>query len=579
MCVYECKQQKLGVLLRSYDGDKGININEQLVKRNLAISSGRLSAPDDEIHRLSSSQESLNSLNSSTTARDKAPALTLPFTVSAFIVVKEMFERSKLAKADKRSSLIKVSISSVTNPSKFYVQIDKSEIKSYFQELEKALHEEYSSSRYRHFGDTNFINEDLCAFKIEGNWRRGRVIERLNNSIACEAPEEPKFKVFDLDYGDVYELKVSQMRRLSDQFTKDGSFAVMCRLALVRPTGGSDWTHSAIDEFKHAIKQYEKELYILVKENQITEEPFSVKLYGQEITIPGAFEKQKTVYHSINSILIAKGLAIFDRNSLSVNSSDCESDDDNEINDETPRETRKQMPFSLFSQSNKNVSVLESLHQRQQLNNETNSYAQKVYKYSKEVYPEERTFYGIPTDVDSSAQFCISFRLYKNNVSIQPLQAIEKNITDTIHAKGELEPFSGPFTKGNACTAYFEFDHTWNRAEIEGISQNSSSEQSKLIVRFIDYGNKQTILVDKLSSDVFGIDVPKLALKCQLFNIKPVNEESVILIKNEIYIKVLDKKCKFFWEVSYLLFTNFYHLFIFLELIFRIFYRIIPIFQ
>ncbi|CAG2122042.1 unnamed protein product, partial [Medioppia subpectinata] len=50
------------------------------------------------------------------------------------------------------------------------------------------------------------------------------------------------------------------------------------------------------------------------------------------------------------------------------------------------------------------------------------------------------------------------------------------------------------------------------------------------------------------SSDVFGRNVPKQAIKCHIINIKPRSEEADKQIRNIIYKQVLDNKCRYFWE-------------------------------
>lgn len=539
------------VILRSYDGDNGIKINETMVNNKMAISSGLHSLPDTDDR--TSSQESLNSLPSaSTSAYNQTLKPLFPIRVSAFIILKDLVERSELSRADKRSSLIKVTVSCIVNPSEFYVQIDRPEVIAYFETQEKEIHKEYSSSKHQFLGDMNFVDSDFCAFKVGNDWRRGEVMCRLNNLDPNKAPEEPIFKVKDIDYGNEFDLKVSQMRRLSDEFKKDGPFALKCKLFLLRPTAGDQWTHTARDEFKDFVNNYKKDLFILVK-NNVEKEPISVKLYAKELRIPDAFAKEIVVYKSINTFFIVQGLATYERKDSSINGviESETTDDDKEINEDIVSEKRNEMPFNLLYSSNE--SVLESLQNRFTNNSNIHSIG-KPLKYMNEENPKRQSFYGTGTDHEVCKDYYISFREYHENFPTQPLQVIEQSIIDAMREKGELDPYVGDFTKGNACTAYFEFDKTWNRAEIVGVTKANEEMHSKLMVRFVDYGNHESILVDKLSSQVFKMNIPKLAIRCRIINIKPRNEAADKDIRNIIYTRVVDKKCKFFWEVSLFLY-------------------------
>ena len=441
-----------------------------------------------------------------------------------------------------------MNVCSADNPSEFYVQIDRPEVRDYFETQEKELHKTYSIQKFS--GDIHFQEKELCAFLLNSCWRRGEVVKRIEQ-LADAAPEEPRYRVIDLDYGSEKEVKVSLLKRLSDTFAKDGAFALKCKLHALRPTGGDQWSLSAKDEFSEFIRNYSKDLLILVK-GSVETEPISVILYSRKTIIPGAFSQQKTVYESINTIFVEKGLATYDRSGgvVTGNESESLSDDDNEINSEAPRELKTQMPFSLYSSTE---SVLNSLQQR--LTNDNNPYkVGQLIQYLPEEYPKERLFYGMGTDLQTHPkEYNISFRYWFENVVNQPTQVIEKNIQNVLNEKAELAAFDGPYITGAACTAYFDFDKTWNRAEIYGLTKSDDQNTTKMCVRFVDYGNQESMLVDKLSSEVFAREIPKLALKCQLINIKPISEEANTEIKNLIYTRVLDHKCRFFWEVCPLL--------------------------
>lgn len=536
-------QQKLLVLLRSFDGDNAIRVNEQMVKDKQAISTGPHSQPEPK-GDLYSSMESLNSITSSSSAAIERTQV-VPKSASALIIVKEMIDRFEKAFVDKRDSLISVRVTHIKSPSEFYVQIDSQYVNTLFHQIENDLTNTYGRSLNMFDGDINMKTNEWCAFKCNGKWRRGRVLNRIEQ-LTDLAPEEPQYSVFDVDYGTEYDVKVSTMRRLNEELRFHGPLAALCRLYQIRPSGGDRWTSSAKDEFKDFTNEHKnKEVnWSMLVKGPVDGEPIAVILYSCERVVAGPFDKPKMVYTSANSHLVNKGLAIYERNS-DINEVEAI---DEELNDQSPRKRKTSMPFSIASD---NDSVLSNLEQRFGAITPSNQKSNKAFQYLNERYPEAKKFFGIPTDLKiHPKEFSIAFRLFEDNNSQQPIDVINLQITRTLSEKGELPQFSGNYRKGEACTCYFDFDKTWNRAEIIGVSSDEDDTEFKVLVRFVDYDNYEKVLIEKLSSHIFGEEIPKLALSCQLINIRPNSEESRVEINNLIYRRVLDHKCRFYWEVS-----------------------------
>jgi hypothetical protein len=538
-------EEKLMVVLRSFDGNvTGVKVNELMVKSGKAHSTGAHSRADEgdrmgsqeslvSTFTRTSSVESLNTVNPVSNMAQKK--------VSALIILQELVERHVRSNSDKRTSLINVKVTQMDTPDHFYIQIIKLEVKDYTEAQDTELHNEYSSSRHPLMAGIEYNDKDLCAFKEENEWKRGEVITCLTQLEGNSEPQEPTYSVFAIDYGTKHTVKVSQMRPLTAQFQKDGAYAVKCRLHGLKPTGGDRWSATARDKWQDFLAH--EDMYVLIKNDAIESEPIAVKLYFKETVIPGAFKRQRTVYTSLNQILIDNGLAYKCRTKSSANSTvSAESDDDMSINSDV-RNERREMPISLFTTTE---SILECLSKRYKP--DTNQIGPE-FKYLPEVYPNGSTFFAIATEFVVNNEFHISFREFHENMEVQPNTQIENQIMETLKEKGEFAPFGGPFSKGNACTAYFDYDKTWNRAEIVGVVQGKDS-QSRLIIKYVDYGNQESILVDRLSSEVFGRNTPKLAIRCHMINIKPRDDEADKAIRDLIYQKVLDHKCRYFWEVS-----------------------------
>ena len=101
-----------------------------------------------------------------------------------------------------------------------------------------------------------------------------------------------------------------------------------------------------------------------------------------------------------------------------------------------------------------------------------------------------------------------------------------------------LAPFVGDFTPGRACSAYFDFDKTWNRVEIMG------KVGDEYLVNFVDYGNRDIVKPEMMSSDVFQLQIPKLANFAFIYGCKVIPERLKEL-RDLVFIKAVDHVCRF----------------------------------
>ncbi|RWS11579.1 tudor domain-containing protein 1-like protein, partial [Dinothrombium tinctorium] len=155
-------------------------------------------------------------------------------------------------------------------------------------------------------------------------------------------------------------------------------------------------------------------------------------------------------------------------------------------------------------------------------------------------------FKAVVTEVDQDLN--IHFRIVTTDGSPQPISIINQTITQALRERECLTPFTGHYEVGRACTAYFDFDQTWNRAEIQGVVRDETTNCGVLTVRFVDYGNVDQLFTEKLSSDVFNIEIPKLGLYGQLHNCKLFDESLRGKLMSEMNAILVDKTLKFRWE-------------------------------
>jgi len=95
----------------------------------------------------------------------------------------------------------------------------------------------------------------------------------------------------------------------------------------------------------------------------------------------------------------------------------------------------------------------------------------------------------------------------------------------------------GEAIKGRACSAYLHHDKTWNRAELV------DNEGDYYHIIYVDYGNKDRVTKDYLSSDVFNIDIPKLGLHGTLYGCELIPQVTRLELRQAIFEHVIDKTC------------------------------------
>ena len=526
-------RNKLQVVLTKFDGEHQVTINDLLVDEgyasyinNYATNKAKMKNHPDGPMDIDSQDTPLNKLQGN---------------ISGLSILRDLVERNKMAKVDKHDSLIKIRIAEFTDPDEFYIQIDIRELNEFFTNLESQI-EFYS----RNALELKDLNEKKCAFVCDKyfrkKWIRGYVTDKLG--ISSETNEQ-LFQVLAFDYGGRFQVPLSKIRNLKSAYKNYDSFGIKCYIMNLSPQPAGKWSLTAIDKFKEILENFKDDLYILIKTDISNQSIIPVKLYYRETIIAGALEPEKIVYNNVAQKFIDEGLAKLDKSKSDENNSkeESESDDDAEINQEPDEEStmRVEMPFSFGNQDS-----VSKLLENFSYQNETN----KIYTYLKEEYPQEKEFYGVPTYIDDN--LFIYFRIWYKDGRPQPCRIIEQKISEKLIKSDRLMPFSGKFEKNNACTAYFDFDKTWNRAEILGVA-NVKNEGNKIIIRYVDYGNQDRVFVDKLSSVVFGPDVPKLALKCKLFNGNHFDPKRKDDLVNEVYSMIIDKECKFTWEVIFLI--------------------------
>ncbi|RWS05053.1 RING finger protein 17-like isoform X1 [Dinothrombium tinctorium] len=549
MNVYDYDDSgKACVVLHRFDGQStSINLNAALVKEGFAQSTGELSSVGERRH--------IDTINIDDTP--DIGSFDRLGRISAYGILREMNDRNNAGKTSKKESLIKVIISYAKSPDEFWIQLAASEVLYYFKSFEQNLDTEMNveqkyHSRILNLSSASLEVDEMCVYKVligvEVHWRRAVVREVLPDPDDRD-PRARMYKIFLLDYGETVTCKRRDIRKLpkNSQFMKNGNFSIPCRLTSLKPSGGQTWTATALEKFQQLLEMHKNDLYILIKEKLPEEESttVAVALIAKETVIPGPLDPKKTTYHSIKNILIREGVAMPLSRRQKGNTS--ESDDEEDLNTTnlalfSASCSKQAMPFSLTDKTSV-LSQLKQAHRRTE-----DKTVPTNLKYLEPEFPADSEFKAVVTEVDQDLN--IHFRIVTTDGSPQPISIINQTITQALRERECLTPFTGHYEVGRACTAYFDFDQTWNRAEIQGVVRDETTNCGVLTVRFVDYGNVDQLFTEKLSSDVFNIEIPKLGLYGQLHNCKLFDESLRGKLMSEMNAILVDKTLKFRWEVS-----------------------------
>ncbi|KAK3095253.1 hypothetical protein FSP39_012233 [Pinctada imbricata] len=138
---------------------------------------------------------------------------------------------------------VEVYVSSVANPSTFWVQILSSNSVQ-LDELVAQMTLFYSSEDEQNLPDTVSVGDIVAApFDMDSSWYRAKVM----------GIQDSNADVLYLDYGDSTYLDKSRLCTLSPNFLKLPFQAIECELSGIIPTGSganNDWSEAAVDRFE-----------------------------------------------------------------------------------------------------------------------------------------------------------------------------------------------------------------------------------------------------------------------------------------------------------------------------------------
>lgn len=120
-----------------------------------------------------------------------------------------------------------------------------------------------------------------------------------------------------------------------------------------------------------------------------------------------------------------------------------------------------------------------------------------------------------------------------------PIKALDREILIEIKKvkKFDVIPY---FLKGLLCTAYSKERNKWCRAVMVDVDKTKD-----IIVDLVDYGNQETIPIHQITSQIFGLSVPKLATSFPLVDAIPYTPQDALRTLEEMRRLLLNNECQF----------------------------------
>ncbi|XP_065338713.1 tudor and KH domain-containing protein homolog [Cloeon dipterum] len=154
----------------------------------------------------------------------------------------ESFESSNVETLDSGSEVMQVHVSSMRNPSSFYIQIaDERRCKLKKMEEEMLTFYESAENQQLHKLESAGVGRLVVAKYSDGKWYRGTVVKIKSSSDLL--------KVFYVDYGDIEWKNLSSVLALNPKFQDLKHQAILCSLDGIRKIEES-WPEEATDLFE-----------------------------------------------------------------------------------------------------------------------------------------------------------------------------------------------------------------------------------------------------------------------------------------------------------------------------------------
>ncbi|CAL4145948.1 unnamed protein product, partial [Meganyctiphanes norvegica] len=408
----------------------------------------------------------------------------------------------------------------------------KLKVKIYWSNCEKLLKSKMTRSKV----DTEFTSSDgsRCLYLGDQHFCQLHLPHQFQGDIVVHL----------IDCGGIEEVSLLSLLPMPEKFREEKSLAVIVSLKdLEAPGGSAKWPLSTLDFMKSFLNNYSDSLYIVRKEasypDPIYDMPIIPVEMGWEIEeLGGPISPSVVKPISLNQLLVQEGYALRARfanlreeHYRAMGNKSCSQSTATLVNG---------FDTSLECSPIYSDSILD-LSERQDPIGDTNPLLYMVNQnddcikqWLPAVLPQSHVFTAIPKWVDMDA------KIYVN------LLADIENL-DTINDNQTLQYKHSKPTNGDLCyetddmvIAKYHNDSGWYRGTV------SSIENGMTMVRFVDYGNTETISVGDIRKDITYKNQPILSHRCILDGIVPIHPDGRWSLDalDLLHQKIVEKECR-----------------------------------
>ena len=486
----------------------GTDVSSELIQQGFALSPAN-SSPSAPTKRLPTSLVANSSPNPLATPSLKLQAAKSPnFNIEQ--QPRQSFPMATVLKnCELPSDAFQVVVSEVVSPVEMYVQLATTEVATMLDNLSADLNNHLSSNP-----PVSLISKappskgSLCAAKFsDDSWYRAEVLSVSGTS--CE--------VRFIDYGNEDMVDLKNMTYCPDKFLSAPCFAIRCGLAGVESPNSNKaiWPEESIVHLKQQTANK------LMKAKLANIHPVS--------TIP--FLKMKdpasTSGTDVSSELIQQGFALSPANF-------------------SPSAPTKKSPTSLVANSSPNPLATHSLSLQAAKSPDFNIEQQPRLSFPmttvlKKCELPSDAFQVVVSEVVSPLEMYVQLATTEVATMLDKMSA---DLNNKLSSNPPLSLIAKALpSKGSLCAAKFS-DSSWYRAEVLSVSGTSCE------VRFIDYGNKDTVELKNITycPEEF-LFAPCFAIRCGLAGVESPNsnkaiwpEESISQLRNTTANKLMQAK-------------------------------------
>lgn len=217
-----------------------------------------------------------------------------------------------------------VKVTHLVSPGEFYIQLANliQGTKTFHQKIQEAqakkcgtktplpyeTREWYENNHclvYTKYHNSQFVQPVDNPLLEHFEWYRGIITK-----ITYLPGEEPTFSVFLRDIGvTISSIYSQQLYTIDSQLDRVTNAVYCCHLACIEPAGGTTWSQSAIDSFKHYVMTAETLSVSLYTKRSEGRDSLAIILWSSKMETSNPLAPCITKYSNINRNLVRKGLA------------------------------------------------------------------------------------------------------------------------------------------------------------------------------------------------------------------------------------------------------------------------------